>query len=185
MQDKEILSGVADAFTDKPKGTITVQIRKPIMPEQPPTPEQPKYTWLDRLLGKPKPNPVLPEPIQPELERTITIHPCVVANSARIAGRLVLLPEEIKQGGMNEIMLPLLAAHQQDITYAVAAGVQNDRHEPQPDLIAFIEDNFDQWQLYEALHYTIEALGLQSFLNSIVLGKGVTILNPSPADESE
>lgn len=172
MQEKEILQGIADTITGKPF-TITI----PIICK----PEQPKRTLLERLLRKPLP----PEPPK---ERVITISPCVVANMYRVAGRACSLPEEIISGSLTEAVLPLIPVHLPNIVYIVAAGIQNDHLEPDPELITFIERNFEQDQLFECMYEAIEGLKLQSFLNSIVLAKGtVKILQPetSPNDGSE
>jgi len=174
MEEKEILSAIADTFTDKPRHTFTIQIREP----EPVT--QPNYTWLDWIRRKPK-----PEPIEPITERHFTITPSSLANSARMAGRIVLLPEEIASGRLVDVTIPLFLEHRQDMIYIVASAIQNTRREPDDELIDFINHNFDNWDLYQALHYALDCFGMQSFLNSTVLVRNITILKTSPLDESE
>lgn len=176
MQDKEILSGVADAFTDKKLGDITIRVAELIEPTQP------EYTWWDWMRRKPKPAPVLPE-----LQRTFTIYRPRVGNMYRIAGRAVLLPQEIRSGEIRAVGLELMNAHLKDIVYIVASGIQNNRHEPTTELITFIEDNFDNTDLLGALIMIIDTDEIQSFFSSIDLVRDVTILTPqsNPLDGSE
>ena len=157
MEEKEILSAIADTFTDKPRHEFEVPITN--------------FTWWDRILFRKK--------------RKFTIYPCVVANSVRIAGRVVLLPDEIKQGDVGSDINKIIHEHSRDIIYIVACAIQNNRYEPEKWLIDFIANNFTNEQLYLPLYYSLDAVGMQSFLNTIVLAKGVTILKTSPIDGSE
>lgn len=176
MNEKNIYQGVANTFTEKAKFTITVPVSW--LPDRAPV----KRTIIDRIFkGRAKEEPEI------ETERTFTISPCKVANMYRIAGASVGLPDEIKKGGLAEAVMPLITDHLPTITYLVAAGIQNDHNEPDPDLIQFIERNFDCEDLYSCLSPILENLGMQSFLNTIVLAKGtVKILSKtSPTDGSE
>lgn len=182
MQDKNILQGVVNTFVEKQKFTITVPVSwRPDVPVAPAI----RQSLLDRLLhGKAIQLP--PEPLPDE--RTFIINPCKVANMWRIAGAATELPDEIREGNLAEIVLPLIKDHLGTIVYIVAAGIQNNHEEPDPELITFIERNFDNEDLYSCLFPVLENVGMQSFLNSIVLAKGtVNILKPktSPTDGSE
>ncbi|MBB6109711.1 hypothetical protein SAMN05421821_105129 [Mucilaginibacter lappiensis] len=182
MQDKEIYQGVVNTFTEKPKYTITIPISW--RPEVEPVPPV-KRSLFERLF-RGKPVQIEPEPIP--TEETFTIYPCKVANMWRVAGAATELPDEIKNGELAEVVLPLINDHLETIVYIVAAGIQNNHEEPSADLIKFIERNFDNQDLHTVLHYVLENVYMQSFLNSIVLAKGtVKILKPktSPTDGSE
>jgi hypothetical protein len=176
MNEDEIYSGVADILTDKPY-TLRIPIRWA------PEPKPVKRSLLDRLLRR-----ALPAE-HPETIRTFEIFPCVVANMYRIAGRAVLLPKEILGSSeLTESVLPLIPEHLPNMVYIIASAIQNNHLEPAPELLVFIERNFTQVQISNALYASIEGLGLQDFLNSIVLAKGsVSILKPktSPVDGRE
>lgn len=171
MQEKDIFSGIAALITDKPKYEFTIPIAHPKASS--------RYVldWIKRV------------PVQPvETERHFVIHPCKVGNMYRIAGAAVGLPAEIRSGGLVETMLPVLNEHLGTIVYIIAAAIQNDRNEPSRDLIEFIEDNFDNIDLFRAFNNSMDGMELQSFMNSIVLARGtVTVLNPkaNPVDGSE
>ncbi|WP_443945605.1 hypothetical protein ACJVDH_00405 [Pedobacter sp. AW1-32] len=172
MQDNEILHAITETITDKPVYTTTVSIKRPV--------PIPKRSIWDRLRKKPI--------IKQETERTFTINPCVVGNMYRIAGKAIDLPDEVFQGTISEVVLPLIYKHINDIVYIIAAGIQNDRDEPDQELINFIKDNFESQDLFDALQPVLENIGMQSFLNTIALAKGsVKILKPkaSPLDGSE
>ncbi|WP_124558696.1 hypothetical protein [Pedobacter sp. KBW01] len=172
MEEKEILQNIADTLIEKSVYTLKVPIKEPL----PAT----KRTLIDKVLRRPI--------VQPETVREFKINPCLVGNMYRIAGRAVKLPDEILESSMAASLLPIINEHLSDLVYIVAAGIQNTKREPDPELIEFIEDNFEAEDLYEALLPILENLGMQSFLNSIALAKGtVKILKPnvSPIDGSE
>lgn len=172
MEEKDILTAITDTIIDKPKHEITIPVTW-----HPPV----KRTWLDRVLRRPLP--------VKEAERTFVIYPCKVGNMYRIAGRAAQLPAEVKEGTNAEVVLPLIHKHLKDVVYVVAAGIQNNHLEPDPELITFIEMNFDAADLYSCLDPVLESVGMQSFFNTIVLVMGtVKILKPeetSPIDGSE
>lgn len=177
MEEREIFSGIAALITDKPKYEFTIKIANPK------TPVRPKRTFLDWIRRKPLP------PLPPvETERHFVINPCKVGNMYRAAGAAIGLPEEIREGGLAETMIPELDKHLGTIVYIVAAAIQNNRNEPSRELLDFIEENFDNIDLFTAFANSIDGLELQSFMNSIVLARGTTtVLKPkaNPVDGSE
>lgn len=171
-EEAKILKMVAETFTEKPNYKITVDVLVPDPIK--------KITFWDRIRG------VKAE--EPESERTFTFHPCVVGNMYRIAGKAVTLPKEILSNDLSESVIPLIPDHLPTIVYIIASAIQNNHLEPEPDIIRFIERNFNHEQLFVCLHKSIENLGMQSFLSSIVSARGtVKVLNPetSPEDGSE
>lgn len=164
MTDNQILSALADTLTDKPRYEFTVTIKEP---------RRTIWQWLRR------------QPIQ--YSRTFTVHPPVVNNMYRIAGRSASLPVEVTKGTVAEIVLPLIYNHKDDVVYIIAAGIQNTKREPDNELIEFINDNFDAEDLFNCLQAVLGGEWMQHFFNSIALAKGtVKILEPaSPKDGSE
>ena len=140
--------------------------------------EEPKRTFLQWLRGEAL-----------VTERTFVIKACKVGNMFRIASKALTLPNEISQGDLSEAVLPLFNDHLPTIRYIVAAAIQNNKHEPATELINFITDHFDHEDLYKCMSYALDNIGLDSFLNSIVLIRGtVQVLKPrktSPLDGSE
>lgn len=121
-------------------------------------------------------------------DRNFTINSCKVGNMFRIASKALTLPDQIAKGDLYQVLLPLFQEHLTTIIYIVAASIQNNKHEPDRELISFINDNFDHEDLYTCLTYSLDNVGMDSFLNSIVLVKGtIQVLKPksSPLDGSE
>lgn len=175
MEEINILTSIVDTLTGKPVYRLTIPIKW--LPD-PPKVKRSLWDWLTR-----KPMPVLPDL---ETYRTLEFWPCVVGNQYRVAGRAVLLPKEIFEDQSYNI--DLIREHQPNIVYMVAAALQNNHLEPDPELITFIERNLDGIDLINTLIASFQALNMQSFTNSIVLMKGaVSILKPkaSPNDGSE
>lgn len=176
MEEKFILKSITDTLTGKKVHQITVPIRviDPVAPI--------KHTWWDRVIRR-KPVPIHPEPIT---SRYFEIWPCIVKNQYRIAGNAALLIDGLNDNHSDNIQF--IQENQRIVAYIVAAAIQNNKFEPEPELIEFIEDNFDGEDLYTALRASFDNLGMQAFSNSIVLLKGtVTVLNQktSPKDGSE
>lgn len=167
MEDKNIISAVVDALTGKVIYKFSVPVR--YIPER---------SLFDRLLRKPN---------NQEKERHFEIWPCVVANQYRIAGKAITLPTELYEDSTK--MLLHVNDHLPTMVYIIAAAIQNDHLEPAADLIQFIERNFDNEDIYQALLASLQGQNLQSFLNSIVLMNAqAEILDPkktSPVDGSE
>lgn len=179
MTDNEIIGAAADALTEKAKFSITIPVSVP--DEAKPLP---KRTFWDWLLRRPIP---VHEPV--ETERELVFHPCKVANMSRIARTALLLPGEMISGELTAAVLPLLAdeAHKNNMIYIIASAVQNNHLEPAENLINFLNLNLDHEDMFLCMHKSFGELGMQSFLNSIVLAKGtIMILKPtSPNDGSE
>ena len=161
MEEKELLQGVSDTLTDKPKLTFTVEVKH--------------RTFWDKLLRKPN-------------TRTFTIKSTVVANMYRVSARSLRLKEELvklidlSKNSANAdigVTMQLINDHLDDIVYVVAAVIQNDAEEPKASLKNFIRNNFDAEDLMNVLLPTLGSLNLPAFLNSIVLVKGTQgILKP-------
>lgn len=163
--EDQIISASVDTFLEKPQ-FLTVRIKKPK-----------KQTLWHKILR-----------LKPETERIFTIHPCVAANMGRIAGVAVLMKNKLSGESPQEVLLPLLKDNRKDVIYSIAAGIQNDRLEPDPKLIYFLEDNLNAFDMEKALEIILDAKWLTSFFNSIVLITGsVSILRKetSPLDRSE
>jgi hypothetical protein len=165
ITEDNIVSGAAQAMAGKDPFKITISIAEP---------NRTFWQWLTRQAVV--------------KEKTLVFHPCKVGNMFRIAAKAVTLPKEITHGQQSEVLLPLFAEHLPTIIYIVAAAVQNNKHEPKPELIEFIRDNMDHDDLYTCMLYSLDNVGLDSFLSTIALAKGtIQVLKPkaSPLDGSE
>jgi len=165
LTEDNIISGAGEAMAGKDPFKITIPIAEP---------KRSFWKWIIR------------KPV--EKERTFMFSPCKVGNMFRIAAKAVTLPKEIIQGQQSEVLLPLFAEHLNTIIYIVAAAVQNNKYEPKKELIQFIHDNMDHEDLYTCMLYSLDNVGLDSFLSTIALAKGtIQVLKPkvSPLDGSE
>lgn len=186
MKDKQIIQGVVDVLTGKMTYEFTVPIRviEPVIQPEPVIP--PKQSLWDRIMGKPKPEIIWPDVIEPETERSFTLYQSVVINQYRIAGKALSLPNDLFEE--EEKMLAYVPQHLPTMCYIIAASVQNNYKEPDPELIKFFEYNLDNVDILQILVASMQAANMQSFLTSIVLMNGVAkILEPktSPQDGSE
>lgn len=169
QEDNKIVSAAIDTLTGKVLFTLNVPIRW-----------VPSIPWWKRIFRKKK---------APERIRTYYIWPCVVANQFRIVGKALTLPNEIYQDA--NLLFPIFEQHQKTLVYIVAAAIQNNHLEPDPDLITFLERNIDGEDMLQVLQASLQQANMQSFFDSIVLMNGlVEIVNPSlkkasPQDGSE
>jgi hypothetical protein len=185
MQDKEIVTGSANALTGKARFALTIQITAQQDAEPSKTLKRPFLEKLKELWSKPQKS----EPAK-ETERTLIIYPCKVANMYRIAAAALQLPVEVVSGPLVKAILPLMSQPEilDTILYIVASGIQNNHLEPDKSLIDFLKLNLDHEDMFLLMHHTLDNVGMDSFLNSIVLSRGtVDILLPeaSPVDGSE
>jgi hypothetical protein len=175
IEENNIISAAVDTLTGKMLYKFTVKVRHV---EAPPIP---KVRFWDKIQGK-KPVP----PPAPETERSFEICPCVAINQYRIAGVAVTLPSELFENATD--MLAMVPEHLPKMIYIIAAAIQNNHLDPDPELIKFLERNLDNTDIVQILGASLQASNMQSFLTSIVLMNGVAkILKPktSPLDGSE
>lgn len=83
-----------------------------------------------------------------------------------------MIPNDFLEKSMNEVVLN----HIEEIIYIVAVGIQNDIHEPKEDLKDFIRNNFTSNDLVKVLLIVFQSINVKDFLNSIVLIKGMNVL---------
>jgi hypothetical protein len=164
-EERKIISAAIDTLTGKVLFTLRVPIRW-----------TPKKKWWDFRKKK------------VETERVYQIWPSVVCNQIRIIGKALSLPAEIYEETTQ--MFPIFAEHQRTMLYIVAAAIQNNHLEPDPELILFLERNVEGQDLLDAMMASLQQLNMQAFFDSIVLMNGtVKIVSPkektSPLDGSE
>lgn len=165
MQNEDkIISASVDTFLEKAKYTLTV----PLLTR--------KRTLWDWIRRKPA-----------ETERSFTIYPCKAANMARIARAALTMPTEIQGDTSTFQSIPLIHECMDTVLYVVAAGIQNNQHEPDPQLIEFLRNNCDAIDLLHAAYYVMENVNMESFSNTTVLIRGAIsiIKKTGPIDRSE
>lgn len=186
--EDKIISASVDTFLEKAKYTLTVPLLEPITHYKEQIPIYKEQNWFERLTRKPK--EVIeqdPEIDWIETERSFTIYPCKAANMARIARTALTLPLEIEGYYKSDTILPLIDQHLDTVLYVVAAGIQNNQHEPDPQLIEFLRINCDAIDLLHAAYYVMENVNMESFSNTTVLIRGAIsiIKKTGPIDRSE
>lgn len=150
IMNKENLRLTAETITDQPLKEWTVPVAN--------------YTWIDKLLRRPK-------------ERHFVLKRCSVRNMLRVAGIAAKLPIiEDKTKKLQQVAFPLMKDHIHDIVYLIACGIQNDANEPKKSLIDFIYDNFDDEDLFDCTAILLSNVGLQSFIQTILLVTGTDAL---------
>jgi hypothetical protein len=177
MEDYKIIQSVVDSLT----GKMTYEFTVPIRVVQPV--KQPKRAFWDWVRRKPK-----PDAVEPERERSFKIYQCIVANQYRIAAKALSLPVDLYENDEEDRMLSYVPEHLPTMIYIIAAAVQNNHLEPDPELIQFFERNLDNTDIEQLLAASLQATNMQSFLISIVYMNGMAnILKPkaSPQDGSE
>jgi hypothetical protein len=175
MEDKLIIKSVVDELTGKMVYEFMVKIK--VVEEVPAA----ALSFWDKLLRKPKPIPV-----QPETQRQFQIYPCVVVNQYRIAAMAVTLPDDLYDE--EALMLAYVPEHLPKMLYIIAAAIQNNYKEPDPELITFLERNLDNIDISTLLMTSLQATNMQAFMTSIVLMSGIAkILTPqtSPREGRE
>lgn len=166
MEENEILSRVADL-------TLGRKIKDLVIPVRSYSKWERFFNWITRNKKKYK---------------VFELYPSVTGNMIRIADRAMRLPDELVGQSLYEIAIPLISKHGEDVIYIVAAGIQNNKHEPAKELLAFVRDNFTGELLYDALYPILEGAAMQAFTSSTILIKGTdTILKPriDPIDGRE
>ncbi|MBF9252487.1 hypothetical protein I2I11_04205 [Pontibacter sp. 172403-2] len=167
MQEEEIIKGVAETITEKPKLTVTIDVKR--------------RTWLDRLLRRPK-------------ARVFVVKPTTVATMLIISGHAGLMDSGLLQAALqsekNRIpaMLAAIHANLKDVIFGVATIIQNNGEEPAAKLLQWLSKNTDALDLAEIIVPVLGSTYMQVFLNSIVLVKGTeSILKPktSPGEQGE
>jgi hypothetical protein len=146
---------VGEAFSDKPKA-VTITIRP--------------LNWKERLLMKIG---------LMERQRVFKIYPILVGNRKRVsANASFVLPADLFTDGLLDIgkAWPVIQERTDDLIYVVATCIQNNREEPSKHLIDFLTW-IDDVQFYNILDKSLSMVGVQSFIKSIILMKGSSVLN--------
>ena len=107
----------------------------------------------------------------------------LVGNLQRVAKQAALLPNEMfgKQG--YKPVLNLCDDHLDKLIYMVAVGIQNNRKEPGKKLLRVIREEFSIDDLNQSMHLLVVQMGINSFINCIVLIKGASVLQ-SPNEKA-
>lgn len=155
MKEKETLTKVAEAITEKPV-TLNIDVK----------PKTKIHAWL------------IKHKISPS-KRRFDIKPQRVVNIYRIAGRAVkfdtgaLFKTEDRLGSMNDV----LVRHGEDIFYIVACAIQNDHREPTEKMLDIVRNEFEMQDILTVMNIAVGNYNITAFLNSIALITGVDALN--------
>ncbi|WP_090632206.1 hypothetical protein [Parapedobacter indicus] len=145
----EILSKAAQVFADESLGVIEV----PITPRN----------VLHRLLMK---IGIKPRSLNYQMRKIS------VGNRYRIASRAVKLPAGIIQpGNVVKSFMEASAVFTDDLIYITAVALQNDRHEPSPQLLDALRWMDDE-KCADILDLVLSKMDIQAFMKSIALVVG-------------
>jgi hypothetical protein len=153
---KDVISSAVNTITGKTK-TVTVTLK----------PETPFQALLMKVGLKKK-------------TAEFIIRPLVVGNRKRISAKALVIPDDfLKDGLVKALLNPEFI----DVCiYAVAVGIQNNKHEPDQKLIDFIAFQFDDEDIDLMLNTIFSGINLKSFTNSIILIKGSNVLTVPEKD---
>lgn len=163
MNEKELLQGVAETLTEKPKAEITIEAKNP--------------RWYDWLLRRPK-------------KRLFVIKPTVVASMIDLSGMAGLMDSGLMEAATSQkgnrvpAILAAINANLKDVVVAVAIIIQNNGERPDPKLVRWLTKNTDAFDLADIIVPVLGSTYMQAFLNSIVLVKGTeNVLKPKTSLE--
>ena len=157
-ETKETLSKVGDVLTEKPK-EITVNIR-------------PKNRFERFLMNiRLKSNKIV-----------LQIFPIAPGNIWRISSRVILIPDDILKQDVRKIVFTGYYEHGEKLIYIAACAIQNDENEPSKELIKFLTYKTSNKIINDVLDAVFVQLEVQHFINSIVLMKGLNVLNVPEVD---
>lgn len=114
-------------------------------------------------------------------QRTFEVRPSTVRNMQRIAKMAVQIPDDyLENKSVSKALIEGISDHMDKMIYIVACGLQNDHREPTPALLDLIKDEFTQAEITGVFDIILSQIGVQDFMRSIVLMRGMKIL-PVPA----
>jgi len=116
---------------------------------------------------------------KPEVKQQITtvyFETGMVSNMARLAKAALLLPDAVFGAMLKDMTLPYISENIEHLIYIVAAGIQNNHNEPTAELIDFVKTNFNHEQLLHGFNYTMDQMGMQSFINCLVIARGAEVI---------
>lgn len=167
MQEQDILRKVGEALTQKDK-TIEIEIK--------PAGKLQKLLMKKGFLKS---------------KKVFKISPILVGNRYRVSAVAVNLPKDIFQNGKVNLTKAweAIQKHTDDFIYIVGVCVQNTEKEPSKRLLRSLRWMDDQ-QFLKILDASLSQAGVTSFMNSIVLISGASVLNveepaANPAQEQE
>lgn len=159
MDEKQILKMVGETLTNKKKPvTIDIPVRNSIHKKLM------DWGWLPKT-------------------KTYMISPILVGNRYRVSSVAIGLPDDTFDNGVLDFAKAWQAVndHTEDFIYIVAVCIQNREKEPSNRLLKKLRWINDE-DFFKLLDVSLTQAGLPSFMKSIVLIKGQSVLNvPEPA----
>lgn len=110
------------------------------------------------------------------------LKPIVVGNMFRIASKVVQVPDDLLDKSVLHVLMNGVYDHLDKVIYIVACALQNDRNEPKESLLDLIRNEFTAKDLANVLQAVMLQMNAEDFINSIVLIKGLNVLNVPELD---
>lgn len=154
----ETLSRVGDVLTEKP---IVRQV--PIRPKN----NFERFLMNIRLISN---------------KRILTIYPISPGNVIRVASKVILIPDDILNQDVIKILFNGSYEHGDKLIYIAACAIQNDENEPTEELVKFLKYKTSNKIISEILDDVFFQLDTQSFIKSIILMRGLNVLNVPEQD---
>jgi len=152
MEEKKVLSDVADAVLDK-SISFEVEIIKP--------------TILQRY--------------RKETIRSFKISPSTLGTMVKISQEFLNIGLENfdKEEILNSNFL-LIRDHAERMARIVAVAVQNSKKDPPKSLVNFFINNLTAKELFELVNIILKQIDTVNFLKSIISAKGINLLGMNP-----
>lgn len=155
MEEKKVLSDVADTILDKPV-TFSVDIIN--------------KTWFDKLLIKLK---------LKKSKRDFQITGSTLGTMIKISKELL----KIELSGIDiknilEVNYSLINKHGYSMATIIAYAIQNNKNDPPKKLIDFLVNNLTSFELKNLFDVVLMKMDILNFLHTIIAAKGMTVMNP-------
>jgi len=139
----------------------------------------PKTSFMDRFKKT--------EPVREfETSREFVFETTVVGKVSQIVSKIIDLPNELYGDTPAELAINVVDKNYKDMVYIIAASSLNSVEEPSKELLKFIEMNFTFDMLKQGAQIAITQLGLDMFLNCLMILKGTSnVLNPKTLNLDE
>ncbi|MEN0095894.1 MAG: hypothetical protein AAGB30_10965 [Pedobacter sp.] len=110
------------------------------------------------------------------------LRPIVVGNMYRIASKVIQIPDEYVDVDVMAVAMKSATEHLDKMVYIAACALQNDHREPSKKLLEIVRNGFSSSDLAEMFSHVLVQLNVRDFIKSIVLMKGLNVLNARERD---
>jgi hypothetical protein len=120
------------------------------------------------------------------VKRVFEFTPITTGNLIRISRILLRIDPDIMDAKrLLESTYKALATHGDDICEVVAIAIANSKAGPSKSLVSLVRDEFTPKELLSVLSLTLNRMNVSDFVNSIILMRGLNVLESEPRKEQK